>query len=153
MTTHEGVDRFNRITATLFSELYEQFPDPVDITTEALGVMAVPEGAEADEVDRYQSSAAHVIAWLSAEGLLRYQKAAYGAFLSVVLTMKALTILGSMPEAIRAAPETLIDRLKKSLSKGASDAASDGIKNVLGSVFDLALRYGQAATGTATTAV
>lgn len=144
MDSHQGTERFNRIAATLFTKLYESIPDPSEITTEALGAMAAPLGSEPEDVVQYQKSAGHVVTWLAAEGMVRYQSSPYGAFLGVVLTMKALTVLGFVPKALRAAPVPLIDRLKTSLGKTASEAASDGIRRALGAVFDLALRYSQA---------
>lgn len=143
MHSHDGVDRFNRIAATVFTELYEAFPDPQDMTAEGIASMAAPEGADSEEIIQYQESAMNVVKWLSAEGLLRYTAQPYGAFVGVILSMKGLTVLGSVPGTLRNAPEPFVDRLKSALSKGASEAATNGVKQVLGGVFDLALRYGQ----------
>jgi hypothetical protein len=150
MENHPGVERFNRLAAITFTELYEAFPDPVDLSSEYLSSLALPQGEEAGDLHDFEKSAIHVIEWLAAEGLLRYEKKVYGGYVQVVLSMKALTILGYTPEVLRAAPEPLVDRLKSAISKGAADATTTGVKQILGGIFDLALRYGQTATSTGT---
>lgn len=148
MESHPGVERFNRTAAFIFTNLYEAFPDPVDLSDESIAAAALSEGADSEDKLAYEKSALHVVAWLAAEGLLRYERQVYGAYIGVTLSMKALTILGFTPDVLRAAPEPFIDRLKSALGKGATDAASSGIKQVLGGIFDLALRYGQSTAST-----
>ena len=98
---------------------------------------------EHDELPDWERAATNTVSWLAEEGFLRYEAAAYGGFVGVRLSMKGLTVLGYIPLSIKSTEmaEPLIVRLKRAVDKGVEGAATDAIKDVLGQVFGLCVRY------------
>ncbi len=98
---------------------------------------------EPDELPDWERAATNTVSWLAEEGFLRYKAAAYGGYVGVRLSMKGLTVLGYIPLSIKSTEtaEPLIVRLKRAVGKGVEGAATDAIKDVLGQVFGLCVRY------------
>lgn len=138
-----NIDRFNALAAHLFSVLYDSFPNAVDVESVSVAREAVAKDVELYGLPDWERAAANTVSWLSEEGFLRYKAATYGGFVGVRLSMKGLTVLGSIPVSIKSTEtaEPLIVRLKRAVSKGVEGAATDTLKYVLAQIFDLGLRY------------
>lgn len=141
----QNIDVFNRIVATCILQLYEKFPVPVDIDPGDVAMKAIqddiPEG-ELFKILTDQSPAA--IDFLAAEGFLRFREdfrtLSSRNFPQAQLTMKGLSILGAVPNAVDAGLDrrTLAEQLRESVNSGAKDA----LKNTVGTMFSAALGIG-----------
>lgn len=138
---------FNLVTLRIFDRLYEAFPQPIDITPGTIGIEITADDASYDDAwNAAVSVADNTLPWLATEGFLRYERPDTGKFFQVQLTLKGLTILGSVPASIRESEtpetvvkETMIKKIKRVLSTGAEGASADAVKSVLNEVFRLTL--------------
>jgi len=145
--TPTGMDSFNLVTLRLLDRLYDSFPRPLDITQEVgshIGFSAVPADASEEEAWEIGTMTTDVIEWLAEEGFLRYEKDPnhrHGMFFKVRLSLKGLTILGSIPAAVKAkeAKEPLITKVKSILKSGSLEVATTGAKLVVSEIFKYAL--------------
>ncbi len=133
---------FNLVTLRIFDRLYEAFPKTMDITPGSIGIEITADKAYSDAWNNAVSVADSTFPWLATEGFLRYGVATMDRkFLQVQLTLKGLTILGSVPASggQSETSETMIKKIKRVLSNGAEGASADAVKCVLNEVFRLAL--------------
>lgn len=139
-----NIQRFNLTALRLFANLYDAFPSPIDIEYGYLGAESAPEGLAPADVLAYALGADEVVEWLEEEGFVRTTGRTVGATISGVrLTLKGLTVLGYIPTSIvpTESSEPIIDKIKRTLSKGIETAGSEGVKTLLGGVFRLAISY------------
>ena len=146
-----NIDRFNITALKLFDQLYDSFPNPIDIDPKELGVTASPDDAEFIEAFKIIVYAENAVTWLVEEGFVRCESPKVGSrFQKVRLTLKGLTVLGYLPTSVRPQdlPEPLIKRIKRSLASGAEKAGTEAVKGLLMEVFKLAMSpaAGHAAT-------
>lgn len=153
-STSDNIDRFNNTVVVLLGQLYSAFPTPIEVNPLALGHSAVPAESSEDEVFAYGVEADHTVTWLEREGFIRIG----GRFLSgecqqVQLTLKGITLLGSLPSSITPSEPkvTLIERIKKLSGKSAEAAATEGAKVVVNELFRLALLVGTSGAGVSPT--
>jgi hypothetical protein len=140
--TLNNIDLFNITAICLFDKLYDAFPNPIDIETRELGIRASPNGAEVSEAVRFALYAENAVSWLVEEGFVRFEPPRFATtFRKVRLTLKGLTVLGYLPSAVQRneTPETLITKIKRSLSAGAEKAGTEVVKSLLTEVFKLAM--------------
>ena len=137
----KNMEVFNLVTLKVFDKLYEAFPQPIDITPGSIGIEVTANNASYDDSwNAAVSVADNTLPWLEKEGFLRYAHSFGGKFLQVQLTLKGLTILGSVPTSIRSSEtETMIKKIKRVLSAGAEKGSADAVKSVISEVFRLAL--------------
>lgn len=142
-----GMDSFNVVTLRLLDRLYDSFPRPLDINHDVasdIGFSAVPADATEEQAWEIGTMTTDVVEWLAEEGFLRYEKDPnhkYGVFWKVRLSLKGLTILGSIPTAVKAkiATEPLISKIKDILKSGSQKVASESAKFVVSEIFKYAL--------------
>ena len=142
---YTNIDRFNLAAIELLSVLYDNFPVPVAIDTAEIGVEATPGDATPVEMLRFAMYAEHALTWLTEEGFIRYEPPNYGTrYTNVRLTLKGLTLLGYVPSALRADEnsEPIITKIKRILSHGTEQAATEATKSLLGDLFKLAMTAG-----------
>lgn len=144
MSTPPNMQRFNTIAARLLADLYDVFPEPIDVEYDKFGAAVTPLDAGPGELVAYQSLVGSAVSWLAAEGFIRQREEnrVYGGALDLQLTMRGLTVLGYIPASVQDAPkqEALVDRLKSALSSAGKDAAGEVIKTLVGKAFEIALR-------------
>lgn len=142
----KNMEVFNLVALRVFDTLYEAFPQPIDLSPASIGIEITADESDSDAWNA-MSVADSTFSWLAMEGFLRYEKPHYtGKFLQVQLTLRGLTILGSVPASIRksATPETvvketMIKKIKRVLSAGAERTSADAVKSVLTEIFRLTL--------------
>ena len=146
----DNIDRFNLMTLALFQKLYGAFPAPIEIDPGQIGSEAAPEDAS----DRTQwdsgAEAGHAITWLAEEGFLRFEsQSTQGDFYEVRLSLKGLSVLGSLPTALAPTDpkETVIARIKRTLASGTEKAGTEAVKGIISEIFKLSLRYGLSGGG------
>ena len=140
-----NIQRFNLTALRLFSELYDAFPNTINIETAMLGAESAPEELPAPDALAYAMGADEVLTWLAEEGFIRIAGGNLGTEVhGVRLTLKGLTILGYVLTALKTseASEPMIDKIKRTLGSGAEKAGAEAVKALLGGVFRLAISYG-----------
>ncbi|PWB41054.1 MAG: hypothetical protein C3F19_07600 [Rhodocyclales bacterium] len=133
---------FDLVTLRILERLYEAFPMPIEITPGSIGIEITSDVATSDDAWSAISVADATLPWLANEGFLRYETVTnVGTFREVQLTLKGLSILGSVPLSITQSevPEPIIKKVKKVLTSGAEKAGADAVKAVLNEVFRLAM--------------
>lgn len=137
-----NIQSFNLICLKLFARLYEAFPNAAQIQVATLGTEASPLSASYDQTWDSIEMTGNVVSWLKDEGFIRVKSTTVaGDYADVVLTLKALTLLGYVPTAILASDqkEPIIDKVKRVLASGAEKAAAEGVKSILTELFRLAI--------------
>jgi hypothetical protein len=98
-----NMQAFNLICIKLFADLYEAFPNAIEIQVATLGTEAIPPSATYDQTWHSIEMTGNVVSWLKDEGFIRFKSTTVvGDYASVVLTLKALTLLGYIPTTIQA---------------------------------------------------
>ena len=141
----DNMHQFNLTALAVFEKLYASFPTPIDFRPSHVGIDAAPPDASYEQAFNFGAEARHVVSWLEEEGFLRtgsIDKAGY--YLQVRLTMRGLTILGSVPSALQAqeARTPIIGRVKKVLVAGTEKAGTEAAKALVSEIFRLSLQYG-----------
>jgi len=139
-----NIERFNLTALRLFNDLYDAFPNAIDIDTAVLGAEAAPEELPAPDALAYAMGADEVVTWLAEEGFIRVAGGNLGTEINGVrLTLKGLTVLGYIPTVLKPneASEPMIDKIKRTLGSGAEKAGAEAVKALLGGVFKLAISY------------
>ena len=152
----KNIQSFNLYCLTLFAQLYEAFPKPVRVEVATLSSHATAPTASYEEAWSSIEMAGNVVSWLKDEGVIRITGTTpVGDFADVVLTLKALTLLGYVPTSLQEAErkEPIIDKIKKALASGAEKAAADGVKSILTELFRMAITVAPAATAAGLVAV
>ncbi len=140
----KNMQYFNVITLHLFQKLYDNFPLPLELDYTQTGVdavMGLEELEDAGEYFNFYAIVPDVISWLAEEGFLRHtpdpNATAVGSWsgkiYGVRLSLKGLTILGSLPTAVMAnEPRVrMIDRVRGLLGKGIGAATSEAAKQIV----------------------
>ena len=124
----KNIDFFNIFALALLEKLYGEFPNPIEIDTNNLGVSLIPEDCSEEIIHNLLNSTDNAVTFLAEEGFITY-KSAYlgGGFSQVRLTAKGLAVLNSTPEAIDSR-EPLIARIRKAFAGGAKEAATETVK-------------------------
>jgi len=140
----ENFEAFNRIALFALVQLFESFPEPMDLDSRRVGIGAKP----ADEDETQEELWANMnlghwtLSWLRDEGFINSDVSTWGEsqFCNSRLTLKGLTLLGYAAPSIDegGAQETFADRAKKVISEGGRDAAVETVKEL----FKTSLRLG-----------
>lgn len=143
-----NINCFNILALYIFQEMYDSFPQPLDITLLDLAEKCYQKnpslGNEQDFIKIVESS----VDWLKSEGFIKFERlqrndSPSGTIFQAQLTLKSLTVLGFLPSVIKgkAKRETIIDRIKKILSSSAESAGEDAVKGVLLEIFGRVLGF------------
>lgn len=130
---------FEFLVVTLLEHLYEQFPEATNLSGAEFCVQTVCTPGLAPEIkDAVPHVFTDTVNWLESEGFIRCRAidelldGSPGIIVGVVLTMKGLTLVGYTFEPSAGDRQTMAEAAKEIVSKGASDAASGWIKDLLG---------------------
>lgn len=129
-----NIERFDEITAKVFSVLYEEFPVPTNLFAEA-HVSPATCYSEFLGCDVPSTEAEFFVAsvtWLGDAGYLRCkeQPAGTAAFIGAVLTTKGLEVLKTIPDSLNG-KKTIGEQLVAAAKSGATAALKDGVKAAL----------------------
>jgi len=105
----KNLDKFNELSATIFSSLYESFPIGVDIEIEKF-----PEYNTAENSDLFFET----IKFYIDEGFLKCKKQVYGSFLGLRLTSKGFSVLNEKPPEKLSSKINIADALKEVAETG-----------------------------------
>jgi hypothetical protein len=132
-----NIEVFNQVVATVFKELYENFPKPVvlqvkDIRTKAMILdedwWEMKSGTKANPV--YSA-----VIWLQEEGYLRFTThSAPTIFHDVILTSKGFAALNKAPESLTTQP-TIGERLRAMTGTMTKDGVGELVKFAFASAF------------------
>lgn len=129
----KNIERFNRIAVTIFTRLYEEFPNPLEIEPKSFGYLAYPKEQDSKEMWDRMDMAANTMSWLEEEGFISVKsKPLIGKYTGVRLTQKGLTVMG-MPVSLEKDAGTVADTMKEVLSESAKSTASQAMTSLLGS--------------------
>lgn len=139
-----NIEIFNQVVALTLLQLYESFPDPIEIDPEKLGGEVAKEASSMEEAfGIVASTAGEAIEFLAEEGFLRYrsdfQTMAKLTFPGARLSPRGLALLGSVPEAVREEKDrsSFSQRLKSAVEKGASETLAATIAQLFGAAIKL----------------
>ncbi|MBE5527449.1 hypothetical protein A9J41_00770 [Laribacter hongkongensis] len=129
-----NIERFDEITAQLFSTLYQSFPAPVFL---AAGNFVSP-ATQYSKVRGYDVASdeaefwAACVIWLQEAGYIRYEshESLTASFWEVVLSPKGLEVLNSIPDSL-SGKDTIGDQLVDAARTGATDLLKEGVKTAL----------------------
>lgn len=136
----ENIRAFNWLTLKVLSDLYDAFPQPIDIKGLRFIISTLfdigTKSREADYLQHFSST----VRWLKDEGFIKYASDDAGNFRKVILTLKGFTVLGYVPSSLSStdSKEPMISKIKLVLAKGAEGAATDAVKTILIKLFALA---------------
>lgn len=125
----ENIDNFNKITSALFAKLYNEFPKKIKH-------IAYSDFCKEFDFDECQEIFTASVEFLAYEGFLRYSDSSKnGYFVNVTLTLKGLSTLQKIPNAIDEAKETigesLIKRVKENSWQVASNLATQALQGII----------------------
>lgn len=140
MPVPPNIDIFNRFSLTVFHRLYIIFPMPVELDVHDLMMSSIPEDSSFDEAFDALQVGREALGFLSAEGFINHQGAfrESSGFRQVRLTMKGLTILGSVPTSL-ITKKPLISRILAATEKGIKNAAAEQVQALMNKVLIAAL--------------
>ena len=137
-----NIDTFNCICLYLFLELYDAFPVPIAVNPRSMGLSAIPENLDYDGSWGVMEIAVEAINFLAQEGFLtKGESITAGDLSDVRLTMKGLAILG-IPISLNLndeAKKPVIDKIKKTIGKGAEHFSNKTIQAIISEIFKLAI--------------
>lgn len=122
MTTPDNIERFNAKVSLVFALLYEEFPNPMNLCPEHLGITKDLGGIPTWSRDDWEQ-VVHVLLWLTEEGYIRTNGYTTSTCRDAVLTQKGLTILRSIPDSVSGSAP-MGERIKDAVTKGAGGLAS-----------------------------
>jgi hypothetical protein len=70
MTNPDNIERFNTVVSQIFSPLYEEFPSPMDLGVEHLGISEDLDGISTWHDEDWEPMM-HTLIWLTEEGYIR----------------------------------------------------------------------------------
>lgn len=143
----QHMEHFNRIVIELFIRLFNAFPHPQNIDSQAvmdIGFGDIENTNPDNETMSIGAKASNVMEWLREEGFIRYDPDPNyrpGNFWKVRLTLKAVTILGYIPVSLRKTDpkEPLIQKAEQVISSAESTSGKEAIRRVVEEIFKLAL--------------
>ncbi len=139
-----NIKAFNWLTLRVLNDLYDAFPEPIDIEGLHFIISTLFDvGTKSEEADHLKYFSA-TVRWLKDEGFLKYESESGGNFRKVMLTLTGLRALGYLPSSIqfKIPREPLIAKIKRALAKGAEAATAEGLKSIIVKLFALAAASG-----------
>ena len=129
-----NIERFDEITAQLFSTLYQSFPVPVFlaagnfVSPATQYHQAIGGDAPSDEATFWVAC----VIWLQEAGYIRYKSHHHpsASFREAVLSAKGLEVLKSIPDSL-SGKDTIGDQLVDAARTGATDLLKEGVKTAL----------------------
>jgi hypothetical protein len=120
MSDEKNMDLFNMLTLQLFIRLHDSFPVRQNISLR-----------EYPELDNSENSKVFfdTIKFLKDEDFIQYSEQVYGGFISISLSNKGLSVLGTIPTSI-SKTESLIQLFKEAFKKGSSESYSMAVKEL-----------------------
>gem|GEM_PF-5744865 len=105
----------------------------------------LPENAADEEVFEILANAHHAVTYLENEGYIQFKSVHFenGIFPGARLRNKGFVILNSTPDSLNPS-ESLIDRIKSALAKGAVDGSKESFKALTKSLLEKAAVYASA---------
>lgn len=124
-----NMDEFNRITAIVFAKLYDAFPQGI-----RLAVEDVSDGDERPEENTIRNFD-YAVRFLASEDFLKYTGESDEGlfFVEVILTLKGLKILRSIPEALEE-KESLGQRVTALVKGGSKEVSKEALKAVVNQI-------------------
>ncbi|MCG9095313.1 hypothetical protein [Laribacter hongkongensis] len=129
-----NIERFDEITAQLFSTLYQSFPVPIVL---AAGKFVSPatqyhKAIGSDAPSEEAKFWVACVIWLQEAGYIRYKSHHHqsACFLEAVLSPKGLEVLKSIPDSL-SGKDTIGDQLVDAARTGATDLLKEGVKTAL----------------------
>ena len=118
-----NMDDFDKVTAAVLANLYQSFPQKIKISVED-----VFDNPDQNTIMNFDGT----VMFLAAEGFLKFDHDSDEGkfFVGVVLTLKGLRILHSVPDILKEQP-TLGQRMVNILKGGAKEASKEGLKAVV----------------------
>lgn len=124
----KNLDKFNELSAKIFSSLYESFPIGEDFEIEKF-----PEYNTAENSDLFSET----IKFYIDEGFIKCQKQIYGDFLGLRLTSKGFSILNVKPPGELSSKTNIADALKEVADTGKKEL----IKNLISQTIKLGFTF------------
>ena len=128
-----NIEVFNRVTAEVFKELYENFPKPIILKAAELRAAAEITEDGWWEVSRGArlNPAGCALVWLNAEGFIRYSdESGCSLFANVILTAKGFAALNKSPESLSSKP-TIGERIKEMSKTATAEMVGSLVKTAL----------------------
>ena len=153
MTSNEpdNIKAFNYIVLSVLTKLYGEFPNPIEIKGLRFVIETVlDKGSDAVET-KYSFLFSPTMMWLKQEGFITFESEINrDKFAGVALTLRGLTVHGFVPRSLFGPQETIFQRAKRVLKKGADEAGSSAVKTVVTEVLRQMAPYVRSATEIAT---
>lgn len=140
----ENFEAFNRIALYTLVQLFESFPEPIELDAKRIGIDAKPK----DEDETQEELWANInlgywtISWLKDEGFIKADARTWAEsrFCNARLTLKGLILLGYSAPSMDGEQDdvTFADRAKEVLAEGGRAAAVETVQEI----FKNALRLG-----------
>lgn len=118
----KNLDKFNELSANIFSSLYESFPIGVDIEIEKF-----PEYNTAENSDLFFET----IKFYIDEGFIKCQKQVYGSFIGLRLTSKGFSVLNVKPPEKLSSKTNIADALKEVADTGKTETIKSLISQTI----------------------
>ncbi|MEB0091782.1 hypothetical protein QN391_00570 [Pseudomonas sp. CCI1.2] len=142
----DNIDRFNRLTGSVFGRLYSSFPMPIDLEVMDFAGAVVRSGDpdQEDQMDNAREFFRSTLTWLSESGYMTHTASTsdIARFYGCTLTAKALEVLKSTPSSVGG--ETLGGKLASAAKDGATSKLKDLAGEALSKGYDLASRTAMA---------
>ena len=122
-----NLEKFNELSAEVFSRLHEAFPVGIDI-----GIEDYPAFNTEETSDIFFGT----IRFYIDEGFIRCKKIVYGAFLGVRLTSKGFSVLNADPPGKISSESNIASALKTAAKTGSSEL----IKTLISEAIKLGIR-------------
>lgn len=133
-----NIEIFDQITAYILIKLYGSFPIPQNLYLEDIYNEAIQGCTDANEAfEIYTSYITSTISFLSDEKFIQHDQntnlmPSDLQYFGARLTLKGLTLLGTVPKTINDIPQSsFIELLKSSFNTGTKSALSDIVKSFL----------------------
>ncbi len=132
----ENITAFNFHVLLVLDKLYDSFPERIDLNSTDIMLEKLWDVLEESEKSKYLKYLPDTIDWLAEEGFIKYEKLEKGVYSNTTLTLRGLTILGYIPESLKSKDEeeTLIEKVKRTVSSGLEASASGMVRLVVGKV-------------------
>lgn len=127
---------FNRIASKVLADLYQQFPDPIDLDPKAIGASVHADDDDYEKIfETVIKTAGNSIEYLLREGFIEqarhYPSWDRAAFRAVVLTAKGHQLLGTVPESVGGEHESFGMRLANAVEGGKWAIAGQAMRELI----------------------
>lgn len=131
-----NIQIFNRVVSIALAELYQAFPNPMDLDPNRIGAAAHSEDDDYEEVfGTVVETAGNALAFLLREGFIAQSQHFGGfdapGFSSVVLTAKGLHVLGIVPESLEGPAKPLGSRFADAVEGGQWGIAALAVRELV----------------------